>query len=361
MLSYLLFGGGLYMVLMAVVFLIQPKRNMIHYYFASMYSSSGLIVMYAWAERTGMIFHIPILYNIQIPLCFVFAPLLYYGFSQITDLDKEPARFHLPHFIPSFIALLTVLAVNIIDIVYFHVLKPGVTRELVHSSPHFFAAHILGLASNVYILYFLARNILAGMRCFKASGIEKDKELRLLILYVVVFFIDILIMTAGHLLRNIDVVHAAKFLSSLTFILYSFYSFRYPEYTQKVVHKLMRIRYRNSQVQGLNINALLGRLEYLMNVERIYTDMELTLAVLAGHLLVTPHQVSEILNDHLHKNFNSYINQFRIRDAKHLLKERPDVSVLQIAFDVGFNSKASFNANFQKLTGMTPSEFRKAQ
>ncbi len=356
--SYLLFGGGMYMVLIALVWLIQPAKNAINYYFAAMYSSSGLIVLYAWAERTGFIFDAYLLYNIQIPLCYAFAPLLYYGFSQITDLHRKPAALNPWHFFPAGVSLPIVLANNLWHASLFSRLPGSQALEFLQAQPAFFAIHLLGLLSNVYILYFLFRIIISGIAFIRDRNLQTMKELRFLLIYVVMFVIDIAIMIIAHLARDRDLLHLAKLLSSVTFILYSFYSFRYPEYSQKVIRKAKFIRYKNTQLRGLNTEDLLERLQYLMESEKIFNDIELNLASLSAQLMVTPHQLSEILNDRLQMNFRSYLNGFRIREAARLLRERREDSILEIAFEVGFNSKASFNEHFLALMGMTPSEYR---
>ena len=359
--SYLLFGGGFYMVLMALVWLVQPARNIINYYFAAMYSSTGLIVLYAWAERTGIIYNAYLLYNVQITLCYVFAPLLYYGFSQITDLHRKPATFFFPHFIPAIISLPIIIANNLLHASTFAALPESVVPTDLQSDPAFFAIHLLGLGANVYILYFLIRIIITGATFFRNKNLESMKELSYLLAFVLWFILDIALMFVAHLLRNTDLLHAAKLLSSVTFILYSFYSLRYPEYTQKVIRKSKQLRYRNTQLRGLNKDELLKRLDYLMTVEKIFTDMDITLVSLSAQLMVTPHQLSEILNQYLHMNFRTYLNRHRVREAEQLLEKRPDASIIEIAFAVGFNSKASFNANFLQQTGSTPSDFRKRQ
>jgi AraC-like DNA-binding protein len=359
--SYLLFGGGMYMVLMALVWLIQPARNAINYYFAAMYSSSGLIVLYAWAERTNFIYQIYLVYNIQIPLCYVFAPLLYYGFSQITELHRKPAAFDFRHFIPAAVSFPIIIANNLWHAPLFQRLSGGMAPIDLHAHPAFLAIHILGLLSNVYILYFLFRIIITGVSLFRDKNLETTKELRSLLMYVVMFVLDILLMIVAHLRHNKEILYLAKLLSSLTFILYSFYSFRYPEYSQKVIRKAKLIRYKNTQLGGLNTEELLDRLGYLMSSEKIFRDTELTLVSLGAQLMVTPNQLSEILNERLHMNFRSYLNDFRVREAERMLLEKSEASIIEIAFEVGFNSKASFNEHFLKKTGLTPSDYRKRE
>jgi AraC-like DNA-binding protein len=68
-----------------------------------------------------------------------------------------------------------------------------------------------------------------------------------------------------------------------------------------------------------------------------------------------------VINERLEMNYSNFINSYRIQEAKILLfaPEKIDDSILDIAYEVGFNSKAVFNRAFKKFTGMTPSEFRK--
>ena len=87
--------------------------------------------------------------------------------------------------------------------------------------------------------------------------------------------------------------------------------------------------------------------------------MELKLDDVAEMLLITPHQLSEFVNDYMGTNFAGYVNNYRIEEAKQLLSSDPDKSVLEIGLEVGFGSKPSFNTIFKHKTGMTPSEYRK--
>jgi AraC-like DNA-binding protein len=350
--SYLLFGGGLYMVLMALVWLVQPSRNVLNHYFAAMYSSTGLIVLYAWAERTGFIYSVFPLYNIQIPLCYTFAPLLYYGFSQITDLRHKPATLFLPHFIPAIVSFPLVIANNLLNASMFASLPVNVSPSDFQGRPTFFVIHLLGLGSNAYILFFLFRILLIGARLLRDRELENFKELGLLLAFVAWFAADIILMVVAHLLRKSELLYLGKFLSSSCFVAYSFYSFRYPEYAQKVYRKSKQLRYKNTQLRGLNTEELLSRLDYLMTKEKLFKDMELTLARLSAQLMVTPHQLSEIFSECLKVNFRTYLNDHRVREAEQLLIKRPEDSILDIAFESGFNSKASFNDNFARKTGL---------
>ncbi len=74
-----------------------------------------------------------------------------------------------------------------------------------------------------------------------------------------------------------------------------------------------------------------------------------------------PKLLSQAINEGLGKNFFEFINRYRIEEAKRLLTDPADkkITVLEVLYQVGFNSKSSFNTVFKKQTGLTPSEFKK--
>jgi len=98
-----------------------------------------------------------------------------------------------------------------------------------------------------------------------------------------------------------------------------------------------------------------------INNQKPYLDSELNLIKLAELIDMTPHQLSYIINTGFNENFFQFINTYRVEKAKELLakEEMNKLSILGIAFESGFNSKTSFNTTFKKITGQTPSEFKK--
>jgi AraC-like DNA-binding protein len=347
------------MVLIGLIHIVPRERNALHWYFAAMYCSTGLIVLYAWAERSGLIYRAWPLYNAQIPLCYVFAPLLYLGFSQIVDLDRKPPWLNLWTYVPAIVSAIVVAVTNIANGEILSTIGGWANPEDIRNNPSFTLVYYVGMGSNMYILYYLSRIFASGLRFFRDPQYGTAKELTLLLTFVGLFFADIVMMSIAHVVGSRDILHFFKLMSSLTFILYSFYSFRYPEYTQKVIRKSKSLRYRRTQLHGMNGAEVMSRLEYLMSEEKIFRDMEASLQSISDQLIVSPHQLSEILNERFHVGFSEYLARHRVKEAKELLLAERDSSILKIAFDVGFNSKSAFNSHFLKQTGMTPSEYRK--
>ena len=96
-----------------------------------------------------------------------------------------------------------------------------------------------------------------------------------------------------------------------------------------------------------------------MKVFKIYREEELNLTELATRIGISNHQLSEYLNQELKVSFFQLIHKYRIEEAKSRLVTHPDETILSIAYQVGYQSKSSFNDIFKKETGLTPTEFRK--
>ena len=108
--------------------------------------------------------------------------------------------------------------------------------------------------------------------------------------------------------------------------------------------------------------ALLGRLERLMTVERAYRREGLTIGSLAALMRLPEYRLRQVINEGLgFRNFNAFLNHYRIDEAKTALADdsQKDVPVLTIAMDAGFQSLGPFNRAFKADTGLTPSEFRR--
>lgn len=119
-------------------------------------------------------------------------------------------------------------------------------------------------------------------------------------------------------------------------------------------------KYKNSYLPPDYVDLCLKKIDYMMNVEKIYRDENLSLHSLARKLAVTPHQLSRMINETLHKNFPDLVNSYRIDEVKKDLSNpaKSRVKILSIAFQAGFKTKVAFNATFKKYTGMTPTEYR---
>jgi AraC-like DNA-binding protein len=107
---------------------------------------------------------------------------------------------------------------------------------------------------------------------------------------------------------------------------------------------------------------LLRRLQRLMTIERAYRREGLTIGSLSAELGVPEYRLRQLINEGLgHRNFNAFLNSYRIEEARAALADpgQEQVPVLTIAMDTGFQSIGPFNRAFKAATDLTPTEFRR--
>ncbi len=119
-------------------------------------------------------------------------------------------------------------------------------------------------------------------------------------------------------------------------------------------------KYKNSTLNNEKSQEIVNLLEKKFQQEKMYRNSELTLPQLAKLLEVTPHHLSQSINEQYQENFFGFVNRHRIADAKEqLLDTHQNKTIAEIAYDVGFNSLSSFNAAFKKFVHSSPTQFRK--
>jgi putative ABC transport system permease protein len=101
-------------------------------------------------------------------------------------------------------------------------------------------------------------------------------------------------------------------------------------------------------------------LKQAMKTNCYYQDPELTLSSLAEKLAIHPHELSRIINTALKKNFNDFVNEYRVGEVARKMHDTAHdrLTLLGIAYDSGFNSKATFNRTFREMTGKSPAEYK---
>lgn len=126
---------------------------------------------------------------------------------------------------------------------------------------------------------------------------------------------------------------------------------------------MLRQKYEKSKLDESEIDRITALLEAYMNNERPWLHSELSITDLAGEIGVSRHLLTQTINERLGMNFNSYVNGYRIRYIVGEMEKgggnNRRRTLLELAMNAGFNSKATFNRVFRDITGMTPSQYRK--
>ncbi|WP_298421125.1 helix-turn-helix domain-containing protein [uncultured Kordia sp.] len=108
-------------------------------------------------------------------------------------------------------------------------------------------------------------------------------------------------------------------------------------------------------------SVVFKRIVVLVKDEKLYLESDVSLSKISMAIKQSPQKTSSVINQYAQRNFNDFINYYRIQDAKELLSntENEKFTISSIAFDTGFNSLSSFNSAFKKFENTTPSAYRK--
>lgn len=117
-------------------------------------------------------------------------------------------------------------------------------------------------------------------------------------------------------------------------------------------------KYSGKKLNDQDAGVLLGKLEKLMNEQTVYRNPDLKIGDLSKGINVTSHQLSQFLNDNLGKNFTTFVNEFRIKEACRIISTDHRLTLESIGYEVGFNAKSTFFAAFKKFTGTTPLNYQ---
>lgn len=123
------------------------------------------------------------------------------------------------------------------------------------------------------------------------------------------------------------------------------------------------VKYEKSGIPDDLAAEYTDRLLMYMNTSKPYLNNDYTLQNLSDDTGIPKHHLSQVINDKLGKNFFTFINEYRVQAAQELLlnDQYKHYTILAVAMEAGFSSKATFNSVFKKITGITPSQFAAGQ
>ena len=290
-----------------------------------------------------------IVHQLGNPYCFLFGPFLYLFTLAITNNQHKFSIYYYLHLFP---------------FVVFSILSFYPDSLLTTNFYMIFNIHVF------LYLFICVRAILAYQKNIKSyfSSIEKINFEWLLYIvgaFIIMWFIDFL---AYYLLKlgiiNSSILDWTNFLSiliNLTFIVILFF-----KALQEPQFLLASKVNSNDKYLGSNLSQelkkeQLKKLQDFFEENQPYLEPGLTISEVSDSIDISVKNLSQIINELLQKNFYDYTNSFRIDFAKKKLTDSNNehLTIQEVFYDSGFNSKSAFNAAFKKHTHLTPTEFRR--
>jgi len=364
--KFITFFGGCLSLVVASAHLVEKNRTDAHFLIFGFLCSLGIWQIYHGFMISGFLFTHPHLALVHVPFLYLSAPFLYFYYLILTRDNFRFRKSLLCHFIPVIIILILIAPFYIksgeekLELLQTFVGLRGQSvvfpqyPYIVLSIVAIICAYAFVVGRDAYRIY--RKKMLVERNTTFYSIIIVAFNYSMIIIYITGFLLVKLVLPPGSyylaILKTISMIMAVEIYLILVL------KWRYPDYICAIKVEAKRMRYSNSRIEKIDVDAVLIKLTSLMEEEKLFCDEEISLGRLADELDITPYQLSQILNERLNKNFNTYINEYRIRESENYLLEESKRSVLSVSYAVGFNTVTSFYNAFFKFHGMTPAQFR---
>lgn len=325
---------GLFLALM--LFLRSTKINSI---LAGLVLAFSLCLLYYVAFWTRYEVLLPDFIAAAQGLTFLFGPLTFLYIKS----DKKTVQFNLWHFLPFALYLAFFFSRELVPVT---IRKEVVVSVVLLQNAHlvFYSGMILFWLKNQHSL---KNGALKEYNWKKKVGAAFSAYTCSFLTYYILVWTDLL---------KIEYDYAISLTSSFFIYFIGYHGYRNPE----VLKIQEQAKYEKSALPESASRSILATLKMHMATHKPYLDSSLKLQQLSEQLSISSHHISQVINELENQNFSDFINEYRINDAKRILSDPAFGSkkLIHIAYDTGFNNKASFYNAFKKHAGISPSDYR---
>jgi AraC-like DNA-binding protein len=270
----------------------------------------------------------------------------------LTENKQSIKKWDWLHFIPAVISIVVLVPLLLQPAE----MKIAIIKKFLAGQYASFRFLIVTILSS-FIAYLVASTKKLWITIHKEN--PSHQKILLLLTTVFAWIVLVLLKAVFFLTLSFTLLKISNIMIMITILLVYFVMQRYPTFFLYGTISGSKKQKTKSYLGKIDTANLERELQALMQEEKFYCDEDITLKRLSAALEITPHQLSEFLNSHYNKNFNTYINTFRIKEGKELLLENERRNTLSIAYAVGFNSYTAFYTAFKQATGLSPADFRK--
>ncbi|WP_214071934.1 helix-turn-helix domain-containing protein [Mucilaginibacter sp. dw_454] len=308
------------------------------------------------------------IYYLLFPVNLALGPLIYFYTRSLIFGDTGLPRRKYLYFLPMLIDLKHqiifllytsgILAIPFVQQLYF---SPQIQSLLFGYSNRFVFLSMLSLISYMAVSYrlIIRTDVDKEASVFKFADIQWLKKLLICLFALLVLWI------VAILIKNVFSTNWEYYLLFIPAISFTHW-LGFKAYLRQAQLAPAEIEIYNKPAvttvffSPQEISDYSARLHQLMDNDTLYLDPLLKLEYLAEKLQLPVKHVSHLLNQHIGKNFNDFVNSYRVDEAKQRLADPTlaHFTIAAIAFDCGFNSLPTFQRCFKQFTGLTPSQYQ---
>lgn len=374
--SVFIFLGVFLGLVLSLFFIFKPSSNIAaNRYQGFLLLTLSLCILEMVTNMTGFITRVLFITNTTEPLNLLIGPLLYLFIVRSIDQDgskKEwlhllPAIIYLGYIFPDFLQPNEFQYNSYVN--SFHPDWPLLDVKTRWNTDPLNIKKYLNLATAIQISFYVALSLLklekksrqAGLSVFRTndSMLRSLRNMVLHILAIIVIFVTVKVNFQADLGDYFIGIYVSLFVMITTFRVMndSTYFERSASFMDISIGK-----YRKSSLTEADKQKILSNIIKEFEHGNYFSENLASLADLAKKIGESKHHVSQVINEKLGKNFFELLAAYRIEKAKSILTgdKSGRLTIEEVSEMVGYNSKTAFNNSFRKLTGKTPSEFRKS-
>ncbi len=311
---------------------------------------------------TNLQYRFPHSYRVSSIVALLFGPLLFLYFKSIIEKEKLN-RIDALHFLPGLLFLIMSLPLYFSNSHEKLELILGVNPLKKTYDGIVFVAKVVSLC--VYA-FFISSLLFGEKGLFKQEGEIGKWKRNIFILYIAY---TVLYIIYGLSVFNVlgiwsSVIYNIQIgLMSITVVYIAHMAYVQPAILRKYNENYLIEKYQKSGLTNALSEELKESLVKLFIEDKVYKESNISLEILSNKLNTTRHNTSQIINEHFNMNFFELINKFRIKEAVNMFDDdvKGNLNIIDVAYEVGYNNKVTFNKAFKKEMSVTPSEYIQSQ
>jgi len=334
----LIAGNGFAFLAFGIGQLLVKDKRAVNYWSFVFFTYAAAVFLFTAAVHSFASLFPPGIVWWDFPIITMAGPLFFFYFSRLADSEYRFAWREQWLFAPPFLSILAVPLVRPWEEARLHSIADSLSG----------VAYLWVVFCCALFLARLARRAKAGL----TADFRRLKFLIAIICGVIVWAFAFYFLSWSGFGSGILALVGTLFIMAVYF-----YHLRHPELLAASALSLP-VRKGRSKIAGLDLDVTTKRLTQIMEERKPYLKDDLTLSELASQADLNPHQLSEILNQALGITFKTFVNRYRVAEARRILLEEPAAPILEVALACGFRSKSAFNQLFQEEIGTTPTQYR---
>lgn len=308
-------------------------------------------------------FYYPHTQNMSTFLSFMYGPVLYFYFKRITEnyTFKKTDLIHLLPTLGFIIVFMPIYSLSADE-------KLKVMLGVGQYEPHPYLNYVatIKVLSLMIYGYFTLRLYRKSAKKSSKTLPKKIKLQRTIMIIHSVYAISYLLYAINIMSIGFQgIVFVIQFFAMSCLVLYVGYiAYANPQVLVGTIQEIKKqvVKYKNSGLTASFSTELKEELVRLLEVEKVYRQNSIKLETIADRLGTTRHNASQVINEHFGLNFFELINKYRVEEAMELLRSNEEnLNIIDIAYEVGYNNKVTFNKSFKRFSNLTPSQFMKLE